>query len=482
MNIIFLIETENGKAGKLNHFESDHAGSKGILIDSVEHFDARAKEWFQEAAKVSYPVWSKIYAGAFDPSLLGITLSKAQRDDNGNLLGVWGLDLTLNTVIQELNKSKLSEQGDVVLFYKDQLILASTSASHQPKDGALAQINQATAPILTKLIREDHDKGNNLLLIKHQGKEWAGFITDYTLAKSNLVKIAFYSPVTDFAPQLVTAQRVAILLTIILIIIAILLGRKAAGHISQPIKALTQAAEQISQGRWGSKIVITRDDDLGTLAKSFNKMQHNLELTIHKLDSQQQETHRLNDLLAQQNQELETRVEERTQALSTANAKLQQMAYYDALTGIANRRYFWQQLDEKCIYHRGWLLILDIDNFKSINDKYGHLEGDNILKHFTATCLTVLPENCLFGRIGGEEFALWLSNVSRESIKTVTQELLSTLTQTPYTNNEITVVISTSIGASRCTANPQKSYAVADKLLYEAKLGGKNRAVIEQGD
>ncbi|PSW14525.1 sensor domain-containing diguanylate cyclase [Photobacterium rosenbergii] len=478
----FLIETENGKAGQLNHFESDHFGSKGELINSTANFDVRTKQWFQNATKVTYPVWSNIYAGAFDPSLLGITLSKAQRDDNGKLLGVWGLDLTLNTVIQELSKSKLSEHGDVVLFYKNQVILASTSESHQPKGGALTKISHSTAPILNKLINEDHNKGNSLLLVEHKGQEWAGFITDYTLAKSDLVKIAFYSPMTDFAPELVTAQRVAILLTIILVIIAILLGRKAAGHIRTPIQSLTQAAEQISQGRWGSQIAITRDDDLGTLAKSFNKMQHNLELTIHKLDSQQQETKRLNALLAQQNQELEARVKERTQALSTANAKLQQMAYFDALTGIANRRYFWQQLDEKCIYHRGWLLILDIDNFKHINDAYGHLEGDNILKHFTATCLAVLPEKCLFGRIGGEEFALWLADLSRKEVEAITQTLLTALTQTPYRNDGISVVISTSIGASRCTANPQKSYAVADKLLYEAKLGGKNRAVIELDD
>ena len=478
-NQFFLIESENGKAGQLNHFASDHAGSKGKLIESTNNFDVRKKAWFKNAAKANAPVWSTIYAGAFDPNILGITLSKAQRDESGELLGVWGLDLTLNTVVEELSKSKLSEHGDVVLFYKNQVILASTSVSHQPTAGKLKKTNQGATPILDKLIEKDDGRGNSLLIVDYKGREWAGFITDYTLAKTDMVKIAFYSPMTDFSPELVTAQRVAILLTIILVLIALFLGRKAARQIISPIMTLTQAAEKISQGHWGNKITITRDDELGKLAQSFNKMQHNLELTIHQLDSQQQETKRLNALLAKQNLELETRVKERTQALSSANAQLQKMAYYDALTGIANRRYFWQQLDEKCIYYRGWLLILDIDNFKHLNDAYGHIEGDNILKHFTATCLAVLPENCLFGRIGGEEFALWLADLSRKEVEAITQTLLSTLAQTPYRNDAISVVISTSIGASRCTANPQKSYAVADKLLYEAKLGGKNRAVIE---
>ncbi|MGF1736369.1 diguanylate cyclase domain-containing protein [Photobacterium satsumensis] len=481
-NQYYLIESDSAQAGNLSRFTSDHSGFKGQLLETTASFDARDQAWFQNALKTNEPVWSNIYIGAFDPTLLGITLSKAQRDENGKLLGVWGLDLTLNTVNQELNKRKLSQAGDVVLFYDNQIILASTSQTHIAQSGEFPLINQTTAPILDSLIKVDNDKGNSLVLVEHQGKQWAGFISDYNLGKDHLAKIAFYSPLTDFAPELGTAQRVAILLTIVLMLIAILLGKKAARHIRQPIQALTQAAEQISKGRWGSKITITRDDELGTLAESFNKMQHNLEQTIFKLDNQQQETKRLNALLEQQNLELEARVKARTQELSNANSKLHEMAYFDALTGIANRRYFWQQLDDKYAKQRGWLLIMDIDDFKQVNDAYGHIEGDNILKHFTMTCLEVLPENCLFGRIGGEEFALWLKEVPRSTVEQITQQLLSQLERKPYRNNGISVVISTSIGASRCSTQPQKSYAIADSLLYEAKLNGKNRAVIEHDE
>ncbi|WP_166645376.1 diguanylate cyclase domain-containing protein [Photobacterium lutimaris] len=478
-DLYYLIESETGNAGQLSRFESDYNGIKGTFIETTAGFDAREKMWYQDATKVNQPVWSKIYAGAFDPTLLGITLSKAQRGLNGELLGVWGLDLTLNTVIQELYKSKLSRHGDVVLFYKNNIILASTSKKHAVHTGKLKSINHANTPILDKLIRLDSNQGNNLILIDHDGKQWAGFIADYSLAQVDEVKIAFYSPMSDFAPELKVAQNVAILLTLVLMFIAIMLGKKAARQISQPIQALTHAAEQISRGHWGSKITITRDDELGTLAESFNKMQCNLEKTIFKLDNEQQETTRLNALLAIQNQELEERVEERTHALKTANSKLHQMAYFDALTGIANRRYFWQQLDDKCTESSGWLLILDIDNFKQINDAFGHIEGDNILKHFTAVCLGVLPEQCLFGRIGGEEFAMWLNDMPRACIEELTDELVSTLASTPYINDGTTVTISTSIGACRCFSQPQKAYAIADKLLYEAKHRGKNRAVIE---
>lgn len=478
-NQYFLIETDSNQAGNLNRFSSDHDGHKGQLLETTTNFDAREKAWFQNAIDSNEPVWSNIYAGAFDPTLLGITLSQAQRDESGKLLGVWGLDLTLTTVVHELNKSKLSQHGDVVLYDKNQAILASTSPAHTPSNGELPAINQSTAPILDSLIKADSNKGNSLLLVDHNGEQWAGFISDYNIGQDHLVKIAFYSPLTDFAPELGASQRAAILLTAVLVLVAILLGKKAAWQLHQPIQALTQAAEQISKGRWGSQITITRDDELGTLAKSFNKMQRNLELTIHELDSQQQETKRLNALLERQNQELEARVKERTQALSTANTKLQQMAYFDGLTGIANRRYFWQQLDEKCREQDGWLLIMDIDNFKLINDAYGHIEGDNILKHFTATCQAVLPANCLFGRIGGEEFAVWMADVPRLEIEKITHQLLSQLERHPYTNDNNSVMVSTSIGASRCTSLPQKSYAVADRLLYQAKQEGKNRAVIE---
>ncbi|WP_160175122.1 diguanylate cyclase [Photobacterium sanctipauli] len=475
------IESNNGVAGPLSSFVTDYQGLNSNQIGHNDYFNATERGWYQNAIAADKPVWSKIYKGAIDQSLLGASLSKALRDEDGNILGVWGLDLTLDSVISRLKKNKLSENGFVAILNDSETILASSDSKHHAIDGQLQTVSEQRTPVLYQLVNNTRQTQESVQTTRYENEDWVGFVTHYPIGSANRYQLSlvFYSPLSDFSPALENANNSAFALTLIMVLFALYFGKLSTLHILSPIQQLTKTAKRISHGKKQKIIKIEREDELGELATSFNQMTSNLASTINKLEQEQQETIRLNALLEAQNSKLEEQVKRRTIALTEANEKLKALAYIDSLTGISNRGYFWEQLEAESARRNGWLLILDLDNFKTINDKYGHLIGDEVLKHFTQLCQQVLKPNTLIGRVGGEEFAIWCTKASKNDITQIASNLFALLKRSPLEHEGLSITISTSIGASYCCGNPEKAYAAADKLLYQAKHSGKSQIVLE---
>ncbi|MCB5185057.1 GGDEF domain-containing protein [Methylobacillus gramineus] len=154
--------------------------------------------------------------------------------------------------------------------------------------------------------------------------------------------------------------------------------------------------------------------------------------------------------------------------------RLIDMAYKDHLTGIPNRRWFIEAVDLalKASHLDGYLLILDVDNFKRINDESGHDIGDEVLKGIGSIISTVaagLP----YGRIGGEEFSIVVRG-KREDAEGLAERLLQAVRGAPISGRHVTV----SIGASFLQGKSIFiSMRKADDALYRAKVSGKDRVV-----
>ncbi|WP_299022592.1 diguanylate cyclase [uncultured Photobacterium sp.] len=480
------LESQHNKAGPLLSYESQFDGRDLKVIDRIKYYDARQREWYQRAVKTNQPIWSDIYPGAVDKNMLGITLSKALRDENNQVLGVWGVDLTLSRVVHELQKTKPSKNSTVALLNANGDILASSDPKHGPQHGKLLNVDSDHAPLLGQLwpaINHNAKHRDNVIEpFTYKGEPWLNYYSHYPLGKNNSVTIVFYSPLTDLTQDLLQAKHYAIIITVLMITLAIYYGSAATHYILTPIRKLTQATEQISQGKWTHKIRLERDDEVGQLAKSFNNMTEHLETTISQLDNQKQETERLNTLLEKQNLKLEERVKARTEELSAVNARLRQLADFDPLTGIANRRHFWEMFAQKIEDTHGWLLILDIDNFKQLNDAYGHMTGDQALQHFTQCCEASLGGNDFIGRIGGEEFAIWSEAKGLSEIKALTEQIFSVLKNAPLHAVGNQIQLTASIGGTDGYPGKVNCYAIADSMLYKAKQAGKNRAVIDSNE
>jgi len=177
------------------------------------------------------------------------------------------------------------------------------------------------------------------------------------------------------------------------------------------------------------------------------------------------------------NDELEIRVDHRTQQLKVANQHLETLANYDALTGLSNRMMFSNQLE--LIFNRAKrdnekfaVLFIDLDGFKEINDTHGHDAGDTILTAVAQRIKETIRESDLAARLGGDEFVIVLANITAASdaqaIKQQIQEKI--LLPVPYSGTSLQ--INASIGFSSYPEDGDTTALVlkaADRSMYDAK-------------
>lgn len=169
--------------------------------------------------------------------------------------------------------------------------------------------------------------------------------------------------------------------------------------------------------------------------------------------------------------------------LKTQEEELRAQACTDYLTGVHNRRHFLELAERelrrlKRRKSRCGLLLIDLDHFKSVNDQLGHAAGDAVLKTFARRCCGVLREVDIFGRLGGEEFAVLLPDTDVEGARIVAERVRERVAEMEMRTPEGNVSITVSIGVAdteRPVANVEELITRADKALYRAKDAGRNR-------
>lgn len=160
--------------------------------------------------------------------------------------------------------------------------------------------------------------------------------------------------------------------------------------------------------------------------------------------------------------------------VNDANAKLQDLAYLDPLTGAANRLLLKEKFNllKASKVHSIALLFLDMDGFKIINDTYGHEVGDQLLEVIVQRLDGVLTESELLCRLGGDEFVILLSNTDKDILENLSERILFALEQPIMLNNEI-IHVSASIGSSYTTETSQADLEnlirEADQAMYKDK-------------
>jgi len=188
---------------------------------------------------------------------------------------------------------------------------------------------------------------------------------------------------------------------------------------------------------------------------------------------------------------LQTKLEEKTVSLEAeiarrikAEEELKLLASLDPLTGIHNRRTFFEmaekELERTLRYGNAIsLLMLDIDHFKQVNDTFGHLVGDQVLITFANLCRGNLRSFDLIARFGGEEFVALLPRTDLSMGETIAERLRLLSARTEFTCEKTSLSITISAGITNLEANQTLTLATmieqADQALYQAKQAGRNR-------
>lgn len=172
--------------------------------------------------------------------------------------------------------------------------------------------------------------------------------------------------------------------------------------------------------------------------------------------------------------------------LETKSSLLEKLALTDALTGLPNRRAIenWAtgQLSGAARHEFSyWVVLIDLDHFKQVNDTFGHDAGDEVLKKFSNILKANTRRSDLCGRLGGEEFLIVLTHAPRKDALTVIERIRRELETTPFTFGGCTVNVTASFGLAGFEGHEKPSVfsklqALADAALYAAKRGGRNRA------
>lgn len=171
--------------------------------------------------------------------------------------------------------------------------------------------------------------------------------------------------------------------------------------------------------------------------------------------------------------------------LQSTQEQLRLLAAHDGLTGLYNRRHILERIEEKLPEVRRYQLdccfvIMDIDYFKDVNDNYGHVAGDDVLKSVAQILVNGVRQGDIVARYGGEEFLLFLPMTDLEAAQILVERLRLAMEKYEHVidNEMLKVTASFGIAQHEIHDSADKTIARADKALYDAKVAGRNRIVV----
>lgn len=248
--------------------------------------------------------------------------------------------------------------------------------------------------------------------------------------------------VEQIARQEAIINDLLIALVGLLLLVALFSWFHSRRSIVHPLKELIRWTERLEKGKFQLHSTINGKDEISQLASSFTKMAD----TLHRS---------LNDL----------------------NNK----AHTDRLTNLPNRLYLEIEMERMHLAVKYYgircnLILLDLDHFKQINDRYGHEMGDRVLRHFAHLLLAEIQAPHVVGRWGGEEFLILTKNLTLDESEELAERIRSHTDNTGFPGG-LHVTLSAGIAAIESELELREAILRADKALYRAKAQGRNQVI-----
>lgn len=366
--------------------------------------------------------------------LLGIPLFAEQ---DAPPLGFFCMEVRLQGIPQLLRRSlPLSGTGTdsfvISLFRMNGEPIASTA---QPADNfsTLASSQETAGLFATQRRLQEY--------VNERQERVVGLTTSFCHPPWQLLVAERYD--TIFSGLIHSRNRIILIVTLLTIAIG---GVAAiiASQIFTPLQDLTKGVLRVGDGDLDVALVVHRRDELGLVTEMFNTM---------------------------------------TSRLKEDQQKLELLATTDPLTGLANRKQIMtalgQQMEQFRRYGTGFsMLMLDIDHFKMINDKHGHLVGDAVLVQLARIFQETLRTLDCAGRYGGEEFLIVLAQTDLQQAVPTAERIRLAVEQFEFTREDVTLHATVSIGVAEMGVEDvtiNDLIGRADQALYEAKKNGRNR-------
>lgn len=316
-------------------YATDSQGNRTKVTLVLDDYKPLTEAWYLDTVQAGKPVWSKIYQWSADPDIVSITANYPLYNQANKLIGVTGVDLRLSQISDFLRQLKISSSGKTFVLERNGLLVGSSS-TEQPYTivkGKAQRLKaadskdvliQGTARQLTASFGNLNEiKTSQILNFTLNGQRQFAQVTPWRdkFGLDWLIVVAV--PESDFMEQINANTRMTITLCLLALVVAILIGMLTAQWLAQPILRLNQAAKAIAAGDLTQMVKSDRQDELGELTKSFNRMATQLGTSFGELQSLNAALTKSENQLASYNQTLEQQVEERTRELTQAIVQLQ---------------------------------------------------------------------------------------------------------------------------------------------------------------
>jgi len=428
-----------------------------LLLDSAGSLIASARGKYSEGAE---DAWMELGEAGFDAGISSpvpdshgfhqwvfVPVDGA----NGEPPQVWlAARINLSALKGVLDEVKLGAGGDLYLLDGQGRFVTQPRLSNDALVGAVAmQVpTRQEGPVTVE--RRTSYRGSAVFHSKVHVDElnvWLVYEEEYALT---------------MAPVLEAQRRIWVSVLVVGAIF-ILLTLRIAQNILRPIRGLAQGAGRINDGLVGVKIPRGSVDEIGLLIETFNEMA--MKITLSQAELQYK-----NKKLNSQNDELKEKTEQ-----------LEKLSVTDGLTGLFNHRHFWNLMNTE-MTRMGLsngdlaLVLVDLDDFKRVNDKFGHSVGDVLLKTIAGVLSDTVRDTDIVARYGGEEFAVMLPDTDESGVQNVAEKLRAAVETIRFSvpDTDIVLKVTVSIGVSVFRGNRREFFNAADRALYQSKAAGKN--------
>jgi PAS domain S-box-containing protein len=284
------------------YYATDNRGTRTVKLKvEAGTYDARQRPWYKEAVAANKPIWTSIYPG-FTSGTVFIAASQPIRDRNGKLLGVSAVDFSILEIQQYFDRLKLSKTGEIFAIERSGWLVASSSQespfrkmSGKSQPERLNVLDSKTPVIRTaaKYLYEyfggfGEIKQRHQLKFNRDGQEYFVAVVPFSDSHGLNWLIAIAVPESDFMGQVNRNTRNTIVLCAAALLLSTIAGVLTARWLTLPLLRLNAAAKDIAQGEFDRTVSVSRLDEVGKLAQSFNEMAAQLKKSFEDLASSEE--------------------------------------------------------------------------------------------------------------------------------------------------------------------------------------------------
>lgn len=434
-----------------------------------KYYDSRTMSWYKSAKKDGKTVISNVYDDPFDNDSI-ITIAVPFYDGD-TFKGVFAVNIYTATVEKDVAAVKVSDNGIAMLITKSAGMVTVSGAVNNETNvmKVLGDDKSAYKQISEKQGGRIQSKidGEDVFIIWAEVSEtsWK-FVSILPFSDVNVLaseakdaaQASLIASQSDLSRFLSIIMVVVMLLFIAILILTIFLVNRQCGELIEPLNKLNKEVKEAAKDtNVEYKSQIRTGDEIEELSKTFEDTMRTLAMQVNNV----QYAMKKSDKAAQE------------------RIAFEEKSKTDPLTGLYNRQGFTDSVNACLRENNNQLsayIMVDQDNFKGINDKYGHMTGDDVLKRTALILKKVFRSTDIIARVGGDEFSAFVLNIESKAILAQRLDEFERLIKEEYLHGDDIVMTSCSIGAAiypYCGQDFEELYASADESCYAAKKAGK---------